>query len=679
MFFVGGCLALLQVRQATLFLADRNNALQVFASARVEDVPPLPEDLLSRLPPRPVIRAALHEEADAIVPLFDRYPWVEAVVPLVSRGAFVGVLLLGPQVPDAYFNAQEVRFMKQVADAMSVAAEASRLFEASLAMSQELLQVRDQERTQLAAEIHDEPLQRISMVASALERLVNHGATEGSQLQETVNRQCGELLLIAEQMRTICAGLRPPILAQGIQWAVQEVVDDFRCTTALDVRVNVDVPAICQIPEPVTKAIYHVLLEALNNVHKHAQATATWVTLALEERVLRLMVEDNGQGTAAAQLSLADLVRAHHFGMVGMHEWVSLAGGTLVIQKRKGGGTKVEATFPLDSEISLESNDITDQDAYVNIDNLTKIYPSAAQPAVDAVSLALRPGEIVALLGPNGAGKTTTVKMIAGLILPTAGQVYVMGHDVTRERTEAVRHVGAVLEGARNLYWRLPAWENLLYFGSLRAVPPGLLKQRADALLKLMELHDRKDQEVRHFSRGMQQKLAIAAALLHDPEILLLDEPTLGLDLQAARKVEETILQLARDQGKAILLTTHTMPLAETLADRIFVIHRGRQVAHDSTQRLLEQYNGHRETIEIRSAGRLSESLLAEMHDLYPDLTTSVEAEETLLLWPTPEQSDVIHLLEFLNRQGVTILNVKRRQATLEEVFLALTETESTQ
>lgn len=187
---------------------------------------------------------------------------------------------------------------------------------------------------------------------------------------------------------------------------------------------------------------------------------------------------------------------------------------------------------------------MTRQGVYVDVQNLTKVYPSAASPAVDGVSMTLEPGEIVAFLGPNGAGKTTTVKMIAGLILPTSGQVEVMGHDVARERIAAIRHLGAVLEGARNLYWRLPAWENLLYFGALRALPAQLLKARANMLLHLLDLHERRDQEVRHFSRGMQQKLAITAALLHDPEVLLLDEPTLGLDLQAARKVEETILAL---------------------------------------------------------------------------------------------------------------------------------------
>jgi ABC-2 type transport system ATP-binding protein len=228
------------------------------------------------------------------------------------------------------------------------------------------------------------------------------------------------------------------------------------------------------------------------------------------------------------------------------------------------------------------------------VKTLTKVYPGAAKAAVSDLDLTLYPGEIVALLGPNGAGKTTAVKMIAGLVLPTSGSVHVMGHDMVRARTAGVRHIGAVLEGARNLYWRLSAEENLRYFGTLRLTPRRELTRRIDELLSLFGLEAQRGQEVRHFSRGMQQKLAIAAALLHDPDLLLLDEPTLGLDVKAARQLEETIAHLAREQGKAILLTTHMMDVAEKLAQRITVIHQGREVVSEETQSLLRRYSAAR-------------------------------------------------------------------------------------
>lgn len=310
------------------------------------------------------------------------------------------------------------------------------------------------------------------------------------------------------------------------------------------------------------------------------------------------------------------------------------------------------------------------------IEELVKVYPGAERPAVDRITVSVRKGEILALLGPNGAGKTTTVKMIGGLILPTSGRIHVMGADVVEERRAAVHHIGAVLEGARNLYWRLPAEENLFYFGSLRGVAPSLLRERVETLLAVMELGVRRRQEVRHFSRGMQQKLAIAAALLHDPQVLLLDEPTLGLDVHSARRIEETVRRMAKEEGKAILLTTHTMPLAERLADRIFVMDQGRQIAYDTTHRLLDEYNGHRQTIEIELKESLPSSVQAEVQRRFPGVHP-LEAREgvgTRLGWPDADQKSLVQLLAFLDEQGSELLNVTRRRASLEEIFLTLTE-----
>ncbi len=312
--------------------------------------------------------------------------------------------------------------------------------------------------------------------------------------------------------------------------------------------------------------------------------------------------------------------------------------------------------------------------ASIQVRTVQKTYPGADTPAVDGVTFDLQPGEVLALLGPNGAGKTTTVKMVAGLILPSAGSIQVMGEDVVNHRERAIRYLGAVLEGARNLYWRLSARENLLYFGSLRGVPRRELDHRIDELLALMDLSDHQHKEVRHFSRGMQQKLAIAAALLHDPEVLLLDEPTLGLDVQAARKLEQTIAQLAHEQGKSVLLTTHTMPLAEKLADRIFVIHHGREIAFDRTNELLGKYNGYRDTTEIQVVGQMPEVLLTKTKAMFPDVISASDSGVTVLIWRGAEQPDVMRLLNYLDNPGVAVQGFGRRQATLEEVFLSLTE-----
>lgn len=309
------------------------------------------------------------------------------------------------------------------------------------------------------------------------------------------------------------------------------------------------------------------------------------------------------------------------------------------------------------------------------LEQVTKVYPQATRPAVKVLSFRVEPGEIVSLLGPNGAGKTTTIKMVAGLALPSEGAVRVMGHDMLRERTRGARHIGAVLEGARNLYWRLTARDNLLYFGSLRLVPRRVLNERITALLELLGLVEHQHQEVRHFSRGMQQKLAIAAALLHDPQLLLLDEPTLGLDVTAARQLEATVLRMAREEGKGILLTTHTMPLVERLADRVIVMHEGREIAGGSTRQLLEQYSIQQETVQVRVAGQMPEEVKQGLEQNFPDLYIAQDTDNhTSLSWSAPLQSDVLRLLQFLDGWGSCIVDVGRRRPSLEEVFLQLTE-----
>lgn len=308
----------------------------------------------------------------------------------------------------------------------------------------------------------------------------------------------------------------------------------------------------------------------------------------------------------------------------------------------------------------------------VAVERLTKQYPDKPQAAVSDVCFTLRSGEILALIGPNGAGKTTTIKMVLGLITPTSGRSTVHGYDmaVERERRLGAQHVGAVLEGARNVYWRLSPRANLHYFGALRGLSRRALQRRTDELLALLGLMSEADREVRFFSRGMQQKVAIAAALLSDPDVLLLDEPTLGLDVQVAKSLEQTIVTLAR-QGKAILLTTHMMGLAQRLSHRTFVISEGRQVAYDDTAVLLEKHHV-RTTVEMRIQGTLPPPLMQQVQQRFPAITPAQQNGTAVLTWPQAAQRDVAQLFTLLDGAGCTVLSVQRREATLEEVFLSL-------
>ncbi|MEO0770091.1 MAG: ABC transporter ATP-binding protein [Cyanobacteria bacterium J06649_4] len=224
-------------------------------------------------------------------------------------------------------------------------------------------------------------------------------------------------------------------------------------------------------------------------------------------------------------------------------------------------------------------------------EGLRKSYGSRKRrfEAVRGVSLKIAPGEVLAFLGPNGAGKTTTIKMIAGLIRPDAGWVRIAGQDPHRQ-PQALKGVGAVLEGNRNLYWRLTALENLEYFGVLRQMSRKAARDRGLELLKAFGLWDKRKEPVQKLSRGMQQKIAIAVALIHEPQLLLLDEPTLGLDVEAGETVKKLVRQVAAS-GCAILLTTHQLNVAEELSDRVAIIRQGEIVAEQPTQDLIRRFS----------------------------------------------------------------------------------------
>src|SRR5947208_5818617 len=188
--------------------------------------------------------------------------------------------------------------------------------------------------------------------------------------------------------------------------------------------------------------------------------------------------------------------------------------------------------------------------------------------AVRGVSFAIEPGELFGLLGPNGAGKTTTIKMLITLLIPTAGSARVLGYDVVKDAREVRRRIGYVFGGERGVYERLSGYDNLRYFAELYGVPPRLQRRRIDELLELVGLKGREQERAEGYSRGMKQRLHIARGLLHDPEVVFLDEPTLGLDPVGARELRATIASLAAG-GKTILLTTHYMLEADALCHRI--------------------------------------------------------------------------------------------------------------
>jgi ABC-2 type transport system ATP-binding protein len=282
-------------------------------------------------------------------------------------------------------------------------------------------------------------------------------------------------------------------------------------------------------------------------------------------------------------------------------------------------------------------------------------------PAVRGVTFGVDAGEILAFLGPNGAGKTTTIKMIAGLVEPTRGKVRVGGLDPSRDRAAAAS-IGAVLEGSRNVYWRLTPQENIEYFGALRGVPRRVARARGLELLERFGLADRRHVPVRSFSRGMQQKVAIAVSVLHEPSLLLLDEPTLGLDVQAAEEVKRLIRELAAE-GRAILLTTHHLSVAEEISHRVAVIREGRLIVQGGMREVLADFSTMAYRVVFRGTPH-PEQLAALAR-----LQVEVSGETVVYLGAAAGLYEVLQILHPLE-----LVSVSRDQKSLTDVFLQLTQ-----
>ncbi len=294
--------------------------------------------------------------------------------------------------------------------------------------------------------------------------------------------------------------------------------------------------------------------------------------------------------------------------------------------------------------------------------------------AVREVSFSVERGELFGLLGPNGAGKTTTIKMLITLLLPTGGEARVLGHDVVAEAKEVRKRIGYVFGGDRGLYERLSALDNLRYFAELYGVSGRAQRARIDEVLELVGLKGREQERVEGYSRGMRQRLHIARGILHDPEVVFLDEPTIGVDPVGARELRTTIADLVT-AGKTVLLTTHYMFEADALCNRIAVIAKGSIVGEGTPAQLKAQVSDGRVT-EIEVFG-VDEPTVDRLRDL--DGVTAVAVEEhdqrqLLVVQTTGERELTAPLLARLD--GVEVGRVSSREPTLEDAYVALVGTE---
>lgn len=308
--------------------------------------------------------------------------------------------------------------------------------------------------------------------------------------------------------------------------------------------------------------------------------------------------------------------------------------------------------------------------------------------ALRGFSLEVEAGETVALLGPNGAGKSTLVKIITGLTTHDSGEVEVMGYPMPRKKSKVLRKTGVILEGDRNFYHYLSAWANMFYFGRIKLLPERYIKETVPLLLEELGLHHRKDDRVGDYSLGMKRKLALGLAVLGEPELLILDEPTLGLDVPTRNYFIES-LKSKRMEGKTVLLCTHQMDVAQRLADRVAIINEGRLVAFRPTSALVNLFS--RRYYEIRLSyksatgasvkrksqekEKLAKSLGDYAERILTGFSLTTEGENSLRLnFSLNATEPLSEFIGIIGKSGFLVTDVSTVEPNLEEAYLKVVE-----
>jgi ABC-2 type transport system ATP-binding protein len=292
--------------------------------------------------------------------------------------------------------------------------------------------------------------------------------------------------------------------------------------------------------------------------------------------------------------------------------------------------------------------------------------------AVKDVSFEVGYGELFGLVGPNGAGKTTTIKMLTTMLIPTSGTATVLGHDIEKDVTHIREKIGIVLGGERGLYTRVNAIDNLRYFADLYGVPTSIRDKRIKELLQFMGLWDRARDRVETFSKGMKQRLHLARGLINDPQLIFMDEPTIGLDPEIAKETRTMIKELV-EKGKTVLLTTHYMFEADELCKRVAIIRNGEIVALD-TPSGLKKYVMDTSVVEVEGFG-ITEKEVAKFKEVSEVLAVSADLSENkqVLKLQTPKGSEIISEVQEILKNS-RIYDLKIKEPTLEDAYLRLVE-----
>jgi ABC-2 type transport system ATP-binding protein len=302
----------------------------------------------------------------------------------------------------------------------------------------------------------------------------------------------------------------------------------------------------------------------------------------------------------------------------------------------------------------------------IETEHLTRIFGSII--AVTDVSLSVKEGEVFGMLGPNGAGKTTMVRLLNGILTPSEGRARVYGRDPASEGPE-VRGMTGVLTESPSHYERLTARQNLTFYATMFGVPERRLTDRVKEMLHLFGLERRADDLVGSYSKGMKQRLALARALVHEPKVLFLDEPTAGLDPEAARQVDDLIAELSREEGRTVFLCTHNLHEAQLLCNRVAMLNQGRLLAVGSIQELTDRV-WQVMSVEVELLHPLSSRAMERLKELEG---ISIESAEPFHLRLKVQKKDRIpRIVREMVQEGGQIVRVSPREYTLEEIYFAI-------
>lgn len=306
----------------------------------------------------------------------------------------------------------------------------------------------------------------------------------------------------------------------------------------------------------------------------------------------------------------------------------------------------------------------------VSVSNLKKTYGNFT--AVDHISFNIQKGEIFGFLGPNGAGKTSTINMIIGLSRPTAGEITVNGIDVRRQTKKAQAMMGIVPDES-NLYNEMDGFDNLCFCAALYGMRKEEREPKARQLLEQFRLKDAGKRPFKAYSKGMRRKLTIAAALIHSPQILFLDEPTTGIDVESSRQIRDMIVELKK-KGTTIFLTTHYIEEAERICDRIAFIAEGQIVASGTVPQLMESVS-HGHAIQF-VADKSVESLPVELQNHFKGSKVTIQPDHSLVML-SEQRIPLFPVMEFFHDKGVEVYEARELRPSLEDVFVELTGIES--